>query len=471
MPERIALITGHLARARLEKAMIEIGSDAFDWVILDAGVKVAALMTERIIRRRISLPEGTTRVILPGRCRADLAELSRHFGVPVDRGPDEIIDLPAYFGRGARPLDLSRHDLCIFAEIVEASQLAPEAILDRARMLASKGADVIDLGGLPDTPFPHLEDSVHLLKHHGLRVSVDSSSVEELKCGARAGADFLLSLDEGTLDLAFDTNAVPILVPSTPGDLQSLLRAAQRMGEAGKPFIADPVLDPIHFGFTQSLARYAEFRRLMPQAEMLMGTGNLTELTDADSLGVTALLAGICSELAIRNVLVVQVSPHTRRTVEEHDAARRVMYAAKADNALPKGYGGAMLSLHDKRPFPNSPEQIAANVLQVRDPNFRIEVGSDGIHAYNNAVHAVGTDALAFFPELGVEIDSAHAFYLGGELAKAEIAWLLGKRYAQDEPLDFGCSADKPEEDTTAFKQAGPTRSAASGDAKRGGGA
>ena len=56
---------------------------------------------------------------------------------------------------------------------------------------------------------------------------------------------------------------------------------------------------------------------------MLMGTGNLTELTDADSLGVTALLMGMCSELAIRNVLIVQVSDHTRRTVEEHDAARR----------------------------------------------------------------------------------------------------------------------------------------------------
>ena len=39
-----------------------------------------------------------------------------------------------------------------------------------------------------------------------------------------------------------------------------------------------------------------------------MGTGNLTELTDADSGGVTAALVGICSELRIRNVLVVQVA-------------------------------------------------------------------------------------------------------------------------------------------------------------------
>ena len=45
---------------------------------------------------------------------------------------------------------------------------------------------------------------------------------------------------------------------------------------------------------------------------MLLGTGNLTELTDADTTGITAMLLGIASELHIRNVLVVQVSPHTQ---------------------------------------------------------------------------------------------------------------------------------------------------------------
>ena len=84
--------------------------------------------------------------------------------------------------------------------------------------------------------------------------------------------------------------------------------------------LADPVLDPIHFGFMTSLERYAELRRARPEIEILMGTGNLTELTDADSQGVTAILLGICSELQIRDVLVVQVSPHTRRTIQEHDA-------------------------------------------------------------------------------------------------------------------------------------------------------
>jgi dihydropteroate synthase-like protein len=437
--------------------MGEIAGGVFDWTIVDAGVKVAALMTGDIIRRRVTLPEGTTRVILPGRCRADLDALARHFGVPVERGPDEIVDLPAYFGRGAKPPDLSRHDIRIFAEIVDAPNLSPAAILARAQSLAVKGADVIDLGGLPDTPFPHLEDSVTLLKSAGLKVSVDSFSPDELKRGAGAGADFLFSLSEDTLDLAFDTDAVPVLVPAQPGDVPSLVRAAERLAAVGKAFLADPVLEPIHFGFVASLQRYAEFRRLMPQARMLMGTGNLTELTETDSLGLTTLLLGICSELDIGNVLVVQVSPHTWRTIEEHDAARRVMFAAKQDAALPKGYGNALLALHDKRPFAATPDEVAAAAAAVRDANFRIEVAADGIHVYNRDRHAIGTEALAFYPQLGVDADAAHAFYLGSELAKAEIAWRLRKRYAQDEPLDFGCAADKPAEDTTAFKEAGHT--------------
>jgi len=464
MRERIALITGHLARPRLERAMAEMGNGEFDWLVIDAGIKVAALMTEAILRRRVVLPEGVTRVLVPGRCRADLAALSAHFGVPVERGPDEIVDLPAFFGRGARRVDLTGYEVTIFAEIVDAALLEPQAILQRALALTQRGADVIDLGCLPDTPFPQLEAAIHLLKSHGLRVSVDSSFPGELRRAGQAGADVLLSLDEGTLDIALESEAVPVLVPAQAGDLASLQRAAERMAASGRPYIADPVLEPIHFGLSASLERYAAFRRLMPSAEMLMGTANLTELTEADSLGVTALLMGVCSELTIRNVLVVQVSPHTRRTIEEHDAARRLMHAAKADGALPKGYGAGLLALHDARPFASTPEEIASAAQEVRDANFRIEVASDGIHAYNSAVHLIGSDALSLFPRLDLAGDAAHAFYLGAELAKAEIALRLGKRYVQDEPLDFGCAADRPVEDATHFKPAGPTRSRNTGE-------
>jgi dihydropteroate synthase len=188
-----------------------------------------------------------------------------------------------------------------------------------------------------------------------------------------------------------------------------------------------------------------------------MGTGNLTELTDADSAGVTAMLLGVCSELSVRNLLVVQVSPHTRRTIQEHDAARRIMFAARADGGLPKDYGGALLALHDRRPFPNTPREIAEFAAQVKDDNFRIEVAEDGIHVYSRNGHHVARDAMSLYPKLGVAADGAHAFYLGTELMKAEIAWRLGKRYAQDSALAWGCAVDQPSEDPTRPSAAGPT--------------
>jgi dihydropteroate synthase-like protein len=457
MSERLLFLTGHLAFPRLDRLLRSMGETPFTWEIRDIGVKVAALMTEAIILRRLPRPLHADRVILPGRCRADLERLSRELGAPVARGPDELSDLPAYLGRGGQPKDLSRFDIRIFAEITDAPALSIEALLARAAALRRAGADVIDVGCLPDTPFEHLEESVRALKAAGHRVSIDSADVGELARGGEAGADFLLSLDEGNLDVAADFGATPILVPSPHGDVDSLVRAAHLAERRGLSFIVDPILDPIHFGCAASLARYVETRRRLPQAEMMMGTGNLTELTEADSGGVTALLVGLCSELAIRNVLTVQVSPHTRRTIEEHDAARRLMFAAAADGALPKGYGAGLLQLHDRAPYPASVEEIAEIAADVRDASFRIATAEDGLHVFNRDGHYQARDAFSLFPKLGVEADGAHAFYLGAELAKAETAFALGKRYAQDEPLDWGCGADQPEDDKTRLREAGHT--------------
>jgi dihydropteroate synthase-like protein len=457
MAERILFLTGHLARQRLEKILAATDALPFVWSVVDVGVKVAALMTEAIILRRLPRPLDADRVMVPGRCRADLDRLTAELGVPFFRGPDELQDLPGFFGRHGRGVDLSRHDMRIFAEIVDASVLNVDAIVARAMTMRAAGADVIDIGCLPDTPFPHLEDAVRAVGATGCDVSVDSADLEELRRGAKAGARFLLSLTEANLDVAAETGVTPILIPARHGELDSLLRAADSADKRGISPILDPVLDPIHFGFAGSLGRYAELRRGLPAAEILMGTGNLTELTEVDSLGVTAALLGICSELFIRNLLVVQVSPHTSRTVQEHDAIRRLMFAARNDASLPKGYGSTLLALHDQEPFASSPNEIAELAAQVRDANFRIEVAEDGIHVFNRKLHRVAQSAMSLFGELGVEHDGPHAFYLGTELMKAEIAWRLGKRYAQDSPLDWGCAADRPNEDLTRLAEPGLT--------------
>jgi dihydropteroate synthase-like protein len=456
MAESILFLTGHLARPRLE-AVLEGMNAEFGWKVLDIGVKVAALMTEDIIVRRVPQPVEADKIMLPGRCRADLDRLASRFGVPFLRGPDELKDIPVYFGRARKAADLTKYDIQIFAEVVDASALSVDAILKRAEDYAQKGADVIDLGGLPDTPFPHLGETVRALRQRGYKVSVDSANPEELLRGGKACADYLLSLNEETLHIADQVASIPVLIPKEHGDMASLYRAMDALDKKGRAYLVDPVLDPINFGFMESLGRYAALRRKRPDAEILMGTGNLTELTDADTTGITAVLLGIASELHIRNVLVVQVSPHTRRTVEEHDLARRIMFASRAEHELPKDYADGLLCLHARRPFPQSPEEIAEAAREVRDKNFRIEIAEDGIHIYNRDGHHIAQDAFDLYPKLGVDQDGAHAFYLGAELARAEIALRLAKRYAQDEPLDWGVAADAPAEDKTRLKEAGHT--------------
>ncbi len=456
MAESILFLTGHLAQARLEAVLAGMDG-AFDWKVLDIGVKVAALMTEEIIMRRLPNPVEADQVMLPGRCRADLERLSSRFGVPFLRGPDELKDIPTYFGRARKASDMTKYDIQIFAEIVDASALSVDSILKRASDYIQKGANVIDLGGLPDTPFPYLEEGIRTLKQQGYKTSVDSANPEELLRGGKAGADYLLSLNEDTLHIADEVASIPVLIPKEHADMASLYRAMDALDKKSRKYLVDPVLDPINFGFMESLERYAQVRRERPDAEMLMGTGNLTELTDADTTGITAVLLGIASELHIRNVLVVQVSPHTRRTVEEHDLARRIMFASRAEHELPKDYADGLLCLHARRPFPQSSDEIAESAREVRDKNFRIEIAEDGIHIYNRDGHHIAQDAFDLYPKLGVDQDGAHAFYLGAELARAEIAWRLAKRYAQDEPLDWGVAADAPADDKTRLKEAGHT--------------
>src|SRR5665809_96068 len=137
MAESILFLTGHLAKPRLEAVLTSMDAD-FAWKVLDIGVKVAALMTEQIILRRLPKPVEADRIMLPGRCRADLERLSAHYGLPVVRGPDEVKDIPVYFGRTRKASDMTKYDIQIFAEIIDATAMSVEAILERAEDYSHK---------------------------------------------------------------------------------------------------------------------------------------------------------------------------------------------------------------------------------------------------------------------------------------------------------------------------------------------
>ena len=459
MADKVLFLTGKLAEPGLYRVLEEMKALPFDYRVHQLGVSVAALMTDKMIARRLT-PEiiaDSDQIVVPGRCRGDLDALAAQLGVEVVRGPDELKDLPLYYGLAKKASDLSRYDVNIFAEIVDAPERSIDSIIERANYYRSNGADVIDIGCLPEEKFPHLEEAIVALHENGFKVSVDSLELDDLRRAGKAGADYLLSLTEKTYHLAEETDALPILVPAEMGSLASLERAMEAMDKINRPWIADPILDPIHFGFTNSLVRYHELRAKYPDAPIMMGVGNLTELTDADTSGVNALLFGIISELNIGNVLATEVSAHARKAISEANIARRMMYAAKQESALPRDFTSDLLIAHERRPFPDNEEDIVQLSANIKDPNYRIKVAEKGIYMFNRDGLMQDTDPFAFYPQIDLNGDTGHAFYLGAELARAQIAWQLGKRYTQDEELKWGCAVEQEQGDLTQQTAEGTT--------------
>lgn len=458
MTEHILFLTGSLAEKQL-RSILEKMQPEFTYTVHQLGLKVAALMTADMIERRLTDTFGATKIIVPGRCRGDLIALSEKLGIPVERGTEEVKDLPLLFGKKIQIANLDNYSVKIFAEITDAPNLTVPEILNRALYYRRNGADVIDLGCLPSTPFPHMEDAIAALKQADFLVSLDSLDTGDLLRGGKAGADYLLSLHESTLWIADEVNATPIIIPETHTDLDSLDRAIKIMQAKNRPFVVDPILDPIHFGFTASIVRYHEVRKNHPDVEMMLGVGNITELTHADTAGMNALLMGICSELNINHILATEVSNHAARAVKEADLARRIMFAAKEHDTLPKHIHSGLMALHEPAAFPYSLDEIQELAAQIKDPSYRIQISESGVHIFNRDGFHSATDPFELFPKLGVENDGGHAFYLGVELARAEIAQKLGKRFNQDQSLDWGCAVDSKESeiDLHTFKPAGTT--------------
>lgn len=457
MTEHILFLTGKLAEKSLCRVLDGMQPTEFSYDVRRLGLNVAALMTTDMIRRRLGETDDADRILVPGYCRGDIDALSQHLGVPVARGPKDLKDLPRFFGRDERPPDLSLYDVQIFAEIVDAPNISVEAIMKRAAQYRDDGADIIDLGCLPETPFPHMAETIQALKGAGYKVSIDSVEADNLLEGGKAGADYLLSLKEDTLWVADHVASIPVLIPDTPADLDSLYRAMRAMDGKDRRYMVDPILEPIHFGFTDSILRYHSVRSQYPEAEIMMGIGNLTELTHADTAGINAVLMGIISELRITHVLTTEVSDHCRTVVREVDLARRILYLAREENSLPQHIDNGMMPLHELKPWPYGFDEIQETAAAIKDPNFRIQVSPEGVHIYNRDGLHTAQDPFELYPELSVEQDGAHAFYLGAELARAQIAWQLGKLYTQDEELRWGVAVEAEAEDLNTFKEVGPT--------------
>ena len=129
MSEKILFVTGKLAERQL-KRILNVMKPEFSYKISQIGVSVAALMSENILMRRISKDDEISKIIVPGRFRGNLERLSKFFKVPVERGPDDLRNLPDYFGLDSHQDKLEKYDCLIFGEIVDATILTTNQIIE-----------------------------------------------------------------------------------------------------------------------------------------------------------------------------------------------------------------------------------------------------------------------------------------------------------------------------------------------------
>jgi len=441
MSERILFITGKLAEPLLRRVVEPLAKDAgFEPKFAILPITVVALATVDWIRRHLQPPHDIDRVIVPGLCPGKAEELSAAWGLPVEKGPRDLLDLPGYFRRPGPAPVLESHSIEILAEINHAPRLKIPQIVEQAKIWAGQGANLIDVGCMPGERWPDAGAAVRALRAEGLRVSIDSFDPWEVSEATKAGAELVLSVNSSNRHHATDWGVEVVAIPDQPGDENSLEDTVSWLLEREVRFRADPILEPVGHGFGASLTRYARFRQRHPEIPLMMGVGNITELTEADSAGINFLLAALCEEWRIGSVLTTEVIGWCRGCVRELDIARKMVHLAIRESRLPRQLGAELVMLRDPRPAARGAEFLDRLASDIKDSNFRIFADEGRIHIMNCRTRIQGTDPFELFDRLQQEdpVDPSHAFYLGYEMCKAMTAITLGKNYTQDQSLRWG---------------------------------
>ena len=437
-------VTGRLAESALRSILAELASRyEFAYSIDVLPITVAALMTTRWIRRHIEVPATATHIILPGYCDTGIADLAQSTGVPILIGPTDCRALPEWFGGKSEPIDLNEHDIQIVAELNHAPRRSIAEIISAAKRLQADGADVIDFGCDPSNRCVKIADYISAMVDNGITVSVDTFDPWEANLATQHGASLVLSVNSTNREQAIDWGTEVVVIPDTPGDDISFHETIEFLSTRNVPHRLDSILEPIGTGFIDSLVRYSQTRSRYPNHNMLMGIGNLTELTDVDSAGVNMILMAICQELGIKSILTTQVINWSKSAVKECDLARKLTYHSIKHGIPPKRLSNQLVLLRDAKLLPYPREAIEALASTLKDNNYRIFAQNEELHLLSAGIHLQDTDPFRLFERLmqqdaSSNVDAGHAFYLGYEMAKASIALQLGKQYEQDQALNWG---------------------------------
>jgi dihydropteroate synthase-like protein len=516
---KVLLITGALAEDTVKQYAKE---SRIETETLALKMAVAALLTPQTISNALknTKPTDFNMILVPGLVRGDTTVISKATGIPAFKGPRYAADLPTVLDslcevqlstvvpacellqeklaqkalQEIEKAEQNRDELLkkpgsmligdlavgkefpmrVLAEIVDAALMDKETIQQTAKRFVEAGANIIDLGMVAGESRPHdAKRIVEWVKQVvDMPVSIDTLDPAEIQAAVQAGADLILSGDAGNIEeiAPFASKVAVVIIPTNQRQgyfpkkahdrvkyIEEIILKAKKLGVTR--CLADLILEPSDV--LESFIAFKEFAARNPDVPLFVGVSNVTELMDADSVGVNAILARLSSEVDANVLLATEKSDKAKGTVAEEVAAAKMMFLAKKRGSVPKDLGIDLLILKDKRiheePYDKKLE-VNVKVVDTSEQSEPTTLDSEGmfkisIDRSNNvlvAVHYVSLDmtepinvikgktadsVYSEIVEMGLVSKLDHAAYLGSELAKAEIALRTGKEYIQDKEL------------------------------------
>ena len=524
---RILLATGRKAEAMVKDAVRISANSPSNCDVLTQGLGIAAFSTPESLRKALKKHFSSEKeydlILVSGLCKADFSYLEKEIGTTIRLGPRHAYDIgealqfveelefssrvPADVFLTEKRRENAREQLSelergikgkfsikgvkigggarmkVCAEIVDATQLNEQEIQRKMKYFVENGADIIDIGVHIGAKQGEVKKAVKAARAFApdIPISVDTMDAELIRAGIETGADMVLSVNKGNIAKVGDeigrNNIAAVVIPDfDASDKNDSLCANVKMAEEHgiKRIIADPVLNAVGYGIAESLYNYYLFRQHDKNTgtPLFFGVGNVTELMDADSVGVNATLAGIASELSADILFTPEYSDKARGSIRELRIASEMMALAKARKSSPKDLGLTLLILKEKRRKPviqlqnreiNKDKDTDSKLVVAKgdtkwrlDPKgcFRIgicevEAGDEGdsdidrdrkIYAEHvptgkRIIGETAKEVMDTILRLGMVSMLEHASYLSIELTNAELALRLNRGYEQDEEL------------------------------------
>jgi dihydropteroate synthase-like protein len=516
---KVLLVTGQLAEDAVRRYAQE---SCVETETLGLKIAVAAFLTPQTIAEALKERKLTdfNAILVPGLVRGDTTAISKVTGVAAFKGPRYAADLPTVLDSlcevqlsTAVPADdllreklqqqalgeiekteKNRKELLnkpgsmligdlavgkdfpmrVLAEIVDAALMGKETIQWTAKRFVKEGADIIDVGMVAGESQPEKARLIveWVKQVVDVPVSIDTLDPDEIKAAVQAGAELVLSGDAGNIEAIapFVSKVAVVVIPTNQSQgffpkkaqdrvkyLEKIIVKAKKLGVSR--CLADLILEPTDI--LESFIAFKEFTQRNPDVPLFVGVSNVTELLDADSVGVNALLARLSQEVDASILLATEKSDKAKGTVAEEVAAAKMMFLAKKRGSVPKDLGIDLLILKDKRireePYDKKLEADAKVVRASEtlepatlDSMGMFKISIDRVEGVLIAVHydsaqmakpshvVKGKTVDSVYTkimEMGLVSRLDHAAYLGSELAKAEIALRTGKEYIQDSLL------------------------------------